>query len=214
MKIITKISAAVIGLSLLCGWGEQPKQSSRDFDFYVLSLSWSPSYCLRDGANGRGGAQCRLNANYGFIVHGLWPQYENGYPRQCPTSQSGPSAGVVTVMQDIMPSRRLVEIEWSRHGTCSGLSAAEYFRTLRRAREMVQIPSIERNMRQNADQIEASFIAANPRLNRRQIAVTQSSGIIEEVRICLSKSLQFRNCPQIDARGVDGAFMLRVPPRQ
>src|SRR3977135_1905030 len=57
-----------------------------DFDFYVLSLSWSSGFCETPaGARARG--QCDASVNLGFVVHGLWPQDEHGYPSDC-----GPAA--------------------------------------------------------------------------------------------------------------------------
>ncbi|MCB1968558.1 MAG: ribonuclease, partial [Candidatus Accumulibacter sp.] len=52
------------------------------FDFYVLALSWSPAYCLIEGdrANKQ---QCAEERDLGFVVHGLWPQFESGYPEFC-----------------------------------------------------------------------------------------------------------------------------------
>ena len=50
------------------------------FDFYVLALSWSPSYCEAEGAEANQ-QQCKAARPYAFIVHGLWPQFERGFPR-------------------------------------------------------------------------------------------------------------------------------------
>src|SRR3979490_1711090 len=55
------------------------------FDFYVLSLSWSPSFCeeaSERGNEGRSQAQCG-GRPFSFVVHGLWPQYEHGFPDYC-----------------------------------------------------------------------------------------------------------------------------------
>jgi ribonuclease T2 len=207
------IGFGAVGIALPRQANFNAKSANSNFDFYVLALSWSPTYCLSDGANNRGGSQCRLGANYGFVVHGLWPQYEQGFPRSCPTDQSGPSSGLISGMQDIMPSRRLVEIAWQRHGTCSGLSAPIYFETLRRAYSKIKIPNAAQNQ-QSAGEIEASFVAQNQGLNRRQLAVTQNNGRISEVRICLTKSLEFRDCPEIDRRGVNDNQNLIIPARQ
>ena len=56
------------------------------FDFYVLALSWSPSYCASfgDRANRQ---QCEADDPLGFVVHGLWPQFTTGYPTECPTDR-------------------------------------------------------------------------------------------------------------------------------
>jgi ribonuclease T2 len=49
------------------------------FDFYVLSLSWSPSFCEGREENGGGGRSQQIQCGgrpFSFVVHGLWPQYE------------------------------------------------------------------------------------------------------------------------------------------
>ena len=211
--LICAIALGFWGLAY-SGFAKSRQMPNNNFDFYVLALSWSPSYCLGDGANGRGGSQCRIGARHGFVVHGLWPQYEHGFPRNCPAIHSAPSSGIVSSMQDIMPSRRLVEIAWARHGTCSGLSVPEYFALLRRAYNNIKMPVIENQHRKNAGAIEQSFIAINPNLNIRRIAVIERSGRISEVRICVNKSLEFRDCPQIDSRGAADGQNLSIPQRQ
>src|SRR5262249_40589503 len=51
------------------------------FDYYVLSLSWSPSFCETATGNARR-QQCGTRP-FSFVVHGLWPQYERGFPESC-----------------------------------------------------------------------------------------------------------------------------------
>src|SRR5664279_6001869 len=76
------LSLAVLSLPVL-GAGTASAQDRRqnapgEFDFYVLSLSWSPSFCEQAserGNGGRSGAQCG-GRPFSFVVHGLWPQYE------------------------------------------------------------------------------------------------------------------------------------------
>ena len=61
----------------------QQRNQPGQFDFYVLSLSWSPSFCKDTEERGRqSNEQCR-GRPYSFVVHGLWPQYERGFPRDC-----------------------------------------------------------------------------------------------------------------------------------
>src|SRR5690606_41548 len=102
-----------------------------NFDFYVLSLSWSPTWCAsndRDGST----SQCHGRRPYGFIVHGLWPQNERGWPEYCPSREPErvPQA-LAETMRDIIPSAGLAGHEWRKHGSCSGLSQRSYFQTLR-----------------------------------------------------------------------------------
>jgi ribonuclease T2 len=119
-----------------------PKQPGQ-FDFYVLALSWSPSYCesARQRAPNRTPALQCGGRPFAFVVHGLWPQYMQGFPSYCQVPAPRVEAKLVSAMLDLMPSRRLVYYEWNRHGTCSGLSAQGYFDTLRKARAAVTIPA-------------------------------------------------------------------------
>ncbi|MFC4624175.1 ribonuclease T [Daeguia caeni] len=180
-----------------------------DFDFYVLALSWSPSHCATNGGSRPDDLQCNARRPYGFIVHGLWPQYERGYPENCAIGnrRSGNSyvpRRIISSLSDIMPSQGLIIHEWRRHGSCSGLSPEDYFATLRRAYERVTIPGSMRNpvndRRVDPRLVEKAFIAANPGLPADGISTACNRGHLQEVRICMTKDLQFRSCPEVDAR--------------
>lgn len=186
----------------------EPRSQSGQFDYYVLSLSWSPGWCATDG-QGRNSPQCRSGAGFGFILHGLWPQNETGYPRDCRTSAADPSRADTRAMADIMGSDGLAWHEWKAHGRCSGLSAEDYFATARRAYEAIAIPAPLLSPKQDqhlpAAKIEAEFLAANPALRPEEITVTCNGPRIAEVRICLSKDLSPRPC------GADAARDCRAP---
>lgn len=187
------------------------------FDFYVLSLSWSPSYCAAEGPRANR-QQCNSGKPYGFLVHGLWPQYEQGYPQDCDTSQPRDVAfAQARQLSDIMPSTGLVTYQWRKHGSCSGLTQRDYFAKMREAAKRVSIPSAYRQPSQrgpiNPQVLEQAFTAANPGLQKDGIAVTCDRDYLREVRICLTKDLDFRSCPEVDRsscrrRSVDmpGAF--------
>ena len=175
------------------------------FDFYVLSLSWSPSWCLENDPAGRT-MQCSSRNDHGFIVHGLWPQNEEGYPEFCRTRHADrvPDA-LGRSLFDIMPSMGLIGHEWRKHGTCSGLGQEDYFAVLRAAREKLKIPPalqrVEQSRRTSPADIEAQLTAANPGLRPDALAVTCAAGRIDEVRICFEKDLSFRACRAIDRAG-------------
>lgn len=172
------------------------------FDFYVLSLSWSPSYCILEGA-GADRRQCGGDRGFGFIVHGLWPQFERGYPSDCDSDEPHRVPGeLVRTMLDIMPSAGLIGHEWRTHGTCTGLSQRDYLAAVRAARERVRLPKEIGEGGEAAPstpaRIEKAFLAANRGLAPDGIAVTCEGGMLDEVRICLTKGLDFRACPRID----------------
>lgn len=185
-----------------------------DFDFYVLSLSWSPSYCEAEGARADR-SQCSAGRPYAFIVHGLWPQYERGYPEFCNARPSRAPETTVRTMLDIMPSADLVRHQWQKHGSCSGMTPQGYFARLRAARERVAIPPAfigpkSYSMVGTMD-VERSFRAANPGLQADAVSVTCDTRRLREVRICMTKDLRFRPCPEIDRRACRNP-RLAVPP--
>ncbi len=172
-------------------------ETAQEFDYYVLSLSWSPTWCVLEGDR-RGSDQCHARHDHGWILHGLWPQFEEGYPEYCQTAERPPSHRMTSDMADIMGTPGLAWHQWKKHGTCSGLSAPNYYAASRRAYEAVIRPPVLRRLtepvRLSPKVIEDSFLRANPDLSADQITVTCREGHIQEVRICLSKALDLRAC--------------------
>ena len=181
----------------------QQRNQPGKFDFYVLALSWSPSFCKDTEERGRANEQCR-GRPYSFVVHGLWPQYERSFPRDCQVPAPRLNRDIMTSMLDLMPAPRLVYHEWDQHGTCSGLQAQAYFDLVRKARKAVKIPETyaapNATLTVTPDEVEEAFVKSNPGLSRTAIAVTCGSTRLSEVRICLSKELRFRDCPEVDRR--------------
>ncbi|MGL3213284.1 ribonuclease T2 family protein [Bradyrhizobium sp. BR 1433] len=215
------ISVAII----LCGAVGASAQDRRqnapgEFDFYVLSLSWSPSFCeaaSERGNNGRGTqAQCG-GRPYSFVVHGLWPQYERGFPEYCQRPSPQLARSIMSSMLDLMPAPGLIYNEWDKHGTCSGLGERAYFEAIRKARATVKIPEeflqLSEPKTVAPDELETAFIKVNPGLSNSAISVTCDSKRLSEVRICLSKDLQFRSCEEIDRRACRRDQVLMPPVR-
>ena len=173
------------------------------FDYYVLSLSWSPTFCALSG-DARGEDQCAPHHDHSFTLHGLWPQYESGWPSDCHTATGDPTKGQTRAMADIMGSGGLAWYEWKKHGRCAGLPPADYFALSRRAYERIVIPPVFRNLRKDvklpASVVEDAFVDANPGLERTMITVTCDAGRVEEARICLTKDIEFRPCGADAAR--------------
>lgn len=193
---------------------KSPDAEPGTFDYYLLSLSWSPAFCLSDP----GAAECNTPRRFGFIVHGLWPQYEQGWPEHCEVRQSLPDP-VVSGISDIMPARGLVYHEWSAHGTCSGLDPASFFALLRRAYAGITIPASLSGVTQQIEQppaaIAAAFLHVNPKLAAQSIVVTcgrQNAPRLREVHICLDRDLNPRACSADVVRGACRAPTLIVPP--
>lgn len=193
MRLIVVLLLALFAALPARAGGERAGQ----FDYYVLSLSWSPTWCALTG-DARHSPQCAPNRHFGFTLHGLWPQNERGYPSFCRTAQRDPSRGQTAAMADITGAPGLAWHEWKKHGRCSGLSSAAYFAAARQAYQGVRIPEVFTRLSKDvtlpARVVEQAFLEANPGLTPDMLAVTCESGRIDEVRICLTKTLRPRPC--------------------
>jgi ribonuclease T2 len=168
-----------------------------DFDYFVMALTWSPNWCALEG-DARDDDQCDARHAYGFTLHGLWPQYESGYPSGCRSAERDPSRAETGSMTDIMGSGGLAWYQWKKHGRCTGLTARDYFATARRAYGSVSLPDVFQRLNRSitlpASVVEDAFVEANPALPRDAITITCEAGMIQEVRLCLTKDLSPRRC--------------------
>jgi ribonuclease T2 len=168
-----------------------------DFDYYVMALSWSAAWCALEG-DARRDPQCDTGRGLTFILHGLWPQYEKGWPDYCRTVERDPTRSETAAMADIMGGAGLAFYQWKKHGRCSGLSARDYFGQARAAYERIVIPEVfagvSKPLEVPAKIIEDAFLEGNQGLKPDQITITCQSGMIQEVRLCLTPELEPRRC--------------------
>jgi ribonuclease T2 len=166
------------------------------FDYYLTSLSWSPSYCALHPDEPQ---QC--GKGYGFVLHGLWPQNRNGsWPEHCKANGAGPSEETIARTLAIMPSRHLIEHEWETHGACTGLDAKTYFDMADDAFSRIEIPKPLKTPQtppsMSAAEIVQAFSDVNPGLDETMMTVECRNGSeLEEVRICVDKdNLSVKAC--------------------
>lgn len=200
-KLAAPVAALLAGITLAaCGFEQSNEaQTDRPHEFYVLAISWSPSYCAAEGdsANRR---QCEARPGHGYVVHGLWPQYEEGWPEFCePGAEEWVPDELVAGMLDIMPSPGLIGHQWRKHGSCSGLSQEAYFALTRAAFERIALPS-PTAARVVPAEIARSAIDANEGLEAEAMAVTCDAEFLREIRICMDADLDFHPCPEVAAR--------------
>jgi ribonuclease T2 len=214
----TALIAAAVLLSAVTAPAQDRRQNQPgQFDYYVLALSWSPSFCEASAERGREPKDQCGPRPYSFVVHGLWPQYEKGFPEFCRQPSPRLDRNIVSSMLDLMPAPGLIFNEWDKHGTCTGLNPRAYFDTVRKARALVKIPEPyidpQRPLTVSPDEVEEAFVQANPGLTREAVAVTCDSRRLSEVRICLGKDMSFRECPEIDRRACRRDRLLMPPVR-
>lgn len=174
-----------------------------DFDYYLLALTWSPNWCTLEG-DARNSPECDGSRDLGWTLHGLWPEYEDGWPEFCLSPHPAPSRRMTGAMEDIMGSGGLAWYQWRKHGACSGLRGGEYFALAREAYDSITKPplleALQQEVRLPAALIEEAFLQENPQLSADGLTVTCRAGMIQEVRICLTKDLDPRPCAPSMAR--------------
>jgi ribonuclease T2 len=214
MKKASLVFLLCLFAMILAGAGSSKHHSSNQaqqgtpgvFDYYLLTLSWSPEFCHSPAHADK--PEC--SAHYGFVVHGLWPQYAQGYPEHC---SNAPGLANPEEMKDIMPDAGLVAHEWSTHGTCSGLDAEAYFKQLRQAYGSVKIPARlaapHENFSLPPQEVKSEFVKANPNFSADDMTVSCGNNYLTAVSLCMTKDLKPTACQNLrDCR----ANVVRVTP--
>ncbi len=171
------------------------------FDYYALVLSWSPTFCATADRPDEQQCNRRDGRRFSFILHGLWPQFERGYPEFCPTAERPfVSQSTIDRMSDIMPSRNLIIHEYRKHGVCTGLGPEGYYELSRQLYGKVKIPqrfaAPDQNQMVDTSAVIDEFVAANPGMKPDMLAVSCGGpgNRLREVRVCFSPDGQFRAC--------------------
>jgi len=183
----------------------QPRHSRGDdepgrFDYYAVALSWSPAYCATRGDPD----QCARGRQNGFVLHGLWPQYAQGYPQQCSTERLPlPTREKYAAL---FPSPKMIGHEWQKHGTCSGLNPSAYFELSAKLRGQLLIPAPYQRplepVRTSYGEFAQAFHAANPRLAHNAVLPFCASGgrFLREIHVCYDKRGVSTGCGQSEIR--------------
>jgi ribonuclease T2 len=171
--------------------------SAGDFDYFLLTLSWAPEFCATN-PNGRTSVECAPSQHRGLVVHGLWPQYDSGkWPQDC-ASTPPVSSSIVNHMMPIMPGKQLIQHEWEKHGTCSGMSVQDYFGAIEKLYNGLEVPPEFKkptaSAQTNAAAIEQKFATANS-ASKGAFRISCPQNEFSAVEVCLSKDLQYQACP-------------------
>ena len=213
------LALAAVLLTAVPGLARETHKSGV-FDAFVLSLSWSPSYCASpEGADD--GQQCAPGKRFAFVVHGLWPQYNKGWPEFCSTTETWVPQSIIDAMLDIMPSKPLIIHEWKKHGSCAGVAMADYFRATRLLFEKIKIParylSPQTTVLTTPQQLVSDFVKTNRDLGPNMISVqcgnARDRARLSELRICLDRRGNFSQCGINEERQCRAATLVMPPVR-
>ena len=168
-------------------------------DGYILALSWSREYCKGREEDPAMRLQCSGEiGDFGFVLHGLWPEAKGpNYPQYCG------SVGVLSrkVVADnicMTPSVQLLQHEWAKHGTCMARKPETYFGAAKLLFGAIEFPDMDPLSRKplNASGLAVAFAEINEGLPANAIRVkTNNRGWLQEMRICLGKDMKPRRCP-------------------
>ena len=165
----------IFTLIIMAGALRADGEKAGEFDYYVLALSWTPTWCALEG-DARGSEQCDASKDFGWTLHGLWPQFHQGWPSYCNTIERQPSRSMTNGMSDIMGTSGLAWHQWKKHGTCSGLSARDYYALSREAYGKINRPALFRKLKEPvkvpAKVIEEDFLKENPSLKANTLTIT------------------------------------------
>ncbi len=191
-------------------------QAAECFDYYVLTLSWSPGFCETGGA-AKQPTQCARGAGAGFVVHGLWPNSATGpNPEDC--GDAYVPAAALRLSDGVYPDEGLARYEYRKHGTCSGLDPQAYFAAVKTLHDGIVVPETlkapRETLRVSPEALTQAFIAANANLAAEDMAIGCRDGELVDVRICVAKSLTaFAQCPKVAGHTCHAASITVAPLR-
>jgi len=189
-------NALILSMVFKTGCAFAKLNEEKDFAYYVLVLSWSPDFCVTN-VKAAGTPQCEVGRKYGFVLHGLWPQYEKGYPESCSTEKL---PNTLKNKCEIFPTTGLCHHEWEKHGTCSKLGAEGYLDFAAKLKNTLVIPNSyktpEKPIRTNVEQLKTEFVSINEGFSNNSIApyCSGSGRFLKEVFFCFDKEGKSRTC--------------------
>lgn len=187
-------------------------------DGYILALSWSREHCRGRENNAADALQCgKTMGEFGFVLHGLWPEARGpNYPQWCRRAEPL-SRAVVAQNICMTPSVQLLQHEWAKHGTCMARKPETYFGAARLLFEALEFPDMDRLSRQGEKEgtltvarLAEEFTLNNDGLPEKAMKVkTNRRGWLEEVHICLDKKFKPRACPAF-VRGAPTSAQIKI----
>lgn len=198
------LTAAILTQSANVDARSHSRGQAGKFDYFALVISWSPTFCATQDPR-RHRLQCQGERPYAFVLHGLWPQYNRGWPQFCGVKNNWIPNSTILRMLDIMPSRPLIIHEWKKHGTCSGLGPEGYYDVARGLFEKIKIPDRYRQpdsaILVSPRELENDFLQSNSALRPEMISISCGNrNRLREIRICFDKNLQFKPCGSNEAQ--------------
>lgn len=190
------------------------QQGSASFDYYLLSLSWAPNYCASHPTDSS--SECKAGNHTAFVLHGLWPSSNNNPMQPLSCAPARPVASdIVQHMMEYFPDKGLIQHEWAKHGTCSGLTSAQYFGKVEQAFKAVQVPDrykkLNHSQQISVHDVEQEFAQAN-NAPAEAFRLSCHAEQLVALEACLDKDLHYQECPA-NARECPSSQVKLAPPK-
>jgi ribonuclease T2 len=165
---------------------------------YTMALSWSPEFCKpREGQRSHARQCSRRDGRFGFVLYGLWPRAERGWPQWCP-STARPTGAQLAGQLCRSPSARLVARQWAKHGACMARNPRTYFRVGNILFDSLRWPDLDRLSRKEgltAGDLREVFVAANRGWRKDAVGIVANErGWLEELRLCYDRRFRPQAC--------------------
>lgn len=131
-------------------WTRGAAGEAAEFSVFLLPMAWGPNFCKRHPRRDQCSTIEESFAGHHLTLHGLWPNYDDReaaaarslFPEYCGAyaacrrgggADCHPTEGAIpTEFAEVAPGyfaeyRPLGDHEWPKHGSCTGLSDADYF---------------------------------------------------------------------------------------
>lgn len=168
------------------------------FDYYMLSLSWSPAFCEYQQNKNQGKTpehlkfQCENQAKFGWVIHGLWPQNANAtsvseHPRFCQGDLPALPESVIKAYMPEAPGASLLQGQWEKHGSCAFDNAESYFAKQKALFRSLNLPAQDLSHKELFQWMKRF----NPQLKNAHLRASKN-----ELYICYDKQWNVMDCPR------------------
>mmetsp|Transcript_26557 Transcript_26557/g.41211 ORF Transcript_26557/g.41211 Transcript_26557/m.41211 type:complete len:316 (-) Transcript_26557:197-1144(-) len=189
---------------------ENHKNIDNSFDFYVFSMTFQPEFCSEKHEAPEGCHHPKQIWDR-LTIHGLWPNNDDGtYPQNCSNEKFDLTSlqPIRDELEQQWPNIKALpnsashgefwEHEWSKHGTCTGLSQLEYFS--KAVKMLMPTPSIVKDAETQHSVVKKDDLLAVYG-GAQLAALVCKKNYLSEVRVCHQKETDGNvgkrmDCPQ------------------
>lgn len=186
---------------------------------YTLVVTLTPAICALNPALQRL-RQCQ--EGFSLTVASLQPQLKNGKTiENCSQQPADLPPLQERIVERVMPDEQLRNRDWQRTGSCTGMSARNYFRTIAAFAGRLRVPpefNAEQEVLIDRNQLVGRLVDLNPGLRSDGLQLrcadheSFNNPILTEMRVCYSVRGQYASCPASVQSNCPARFIVHGSP--